>query len=60
MGEITWNIVDIDVGCLIFIAALSGYDQCLAEDHKTTISALFRALGVEKSKFVSFFSPVVH
>ena len=48
MGRITWSMIDVggqrserkkwihcfeDVDCLIFVAALSGYDQCLVEDH---------------------------
>lgn len=48
MGRITWSMIDMggqrserkkwihcfeDVDCLIFVAALSGYDQCLVEDH---------------------------
>ncbi|CAG8141080.1 unnamed protein product [Penicillium nalgiovense] len=48
LGHINWRMIDVggqrserkkwihcfeDVGCLIFVAALSGYDQCLVEDH---------------------------
>jgi len=48
MDHITWSMIDVggqrserkkwihcfeNVDCLIFVAALSGYDQCLVEDH---------------------------
>ncbi|OQE28633.1 hypothetical protein PENSTE_c003G05164 [Penicillium steckii] len=47
-GHLSWRVIDIggqrserrkwihcfeNVDCLIFVVALSGYDQCLAEDH---------------------------
>lgn len=30
-----------NVDCLIFVAALSGYDQCLVEDHNAVCPDLF-------------------
>ncbi|KAJ5600687.1 hypothetical protein VI817_001815 [Penicillium citrinum] len=48
IGQMTWRMIDVggqrserrkwihcfeDVDCLIFVVSLSGYDQCLAEDH---------------------------
>ncbi|KAK5790596.1 hypothetical protein VI817_007883 [Penicillium citrinum] len=54
-GQIIWRMIDIggqrserrkwihcfeNVDCLIFVVALSGYDQCLAEDHNAVCPKL--------------------
>ena len=54
VGELTYKLFDVggqrserkkwihcfeDVDCLIFVVSLSGYDQCLAEDHNAVRSS---------------------